>query len=263
VNEGALSGNSTSIKTERELATAYDELYSQADFDEHPFGSDKQYVEWVKKKLNSEIASYLQNGKVIDVGGGYGAMRTFLRVEQQYYNLDCSTVIIRYDRSRNRIIGSGLFIPFKANTFENAVSGDVLEHTDNKRGYLEECFRVIKQGGVFVISTPVSLNVSNVYRNTIWYYLFFIGSLFDRLKRAVKNTSGPQVERSEKIIDSPSDDIWLEWLLQDIGFIVIMKKRNVIHLPFGLDGWFWRKFADVFIDEKRFGMDIMIVCQKR
>ncbi|MBI3032862.1 methyltransferase domain-containing protein [Candidatus Woesearchaeota archaeon] len=46
--------------------------------------------------------------------------------------------------------------PFKDNTFDTVVAGEILEHLENPFAFLRECKRVVKKGGRVIITTPNS-----------------------------------------------------------------------------------------------------------
>jgi hypothetical protein len=78
--------------------TPYDNLYSQINFNKSPFGYNVEYSTWRKGQINREIVKYLKAGSVLDDGGGYGFLKEFLGEK----------------------------------SFDNVVSGDVLEHVQDK-----------------------------------------------------------------------------------------------------------------------------------
>lgn len=241
----------------------YDELYKQIDFRSQPFGGNKDYIEWLKTKINTTMASNLKSGKVLDTGGGYGYLKHFLSENQIYFNLEYSKEIQKYDESSYRVMGSGLSLPFKNNSFENVVSGDVLEHVPDKRKYLKECFRVLKHDGVFVINTPTIGTTLERYYNSIWFYFFGVGAFIRKLFRPLfyKPTKSNALTIPKGVLDEPSDEKWLYDTINNIGFTVVDGRRTAVHIPFCLDGKIWRKLSDIFIDNS-YGIGILFVCRK-
>jgi 2-polyprenyl-3-methyl-5-hydroxy-6-metoxy-1,4-benzoquinol methylase len=67
-----------------------------------------------------------------------------------------------------RVIGSILEMPFEDDSFDLVVSSEVIEHTPEPFKALEELHRVLKPGGVLVISTP----------NKLWYPAVAFANLF-------------------------------------------------------------------------------------
>lgn len=60
----------------------------------------------------------------------------------------------------NSICGSAMNLPFKNETWDIITSFDMIEHLKEPDAFLEEAFRVLKAGGIFIISTP---NLSDFY----------------------------------------------------------------------------------------------------
>jgi len=67
-----------------------------------------------------------------------------------------------------RVVGSVLDIPFPANYFDVVVCSEVIEHLPIKQLALDELYRVLKPGGIIVISTP----------NRIWYFALIFARIF-------------------------------------------------------------------------------------
>lgn len=242
---------------------AFNELYKQIDFNNQPYGVDQDHIKWIKSKINREIATHLQPGKTLDAGGGYGYLKNFLSEDQIYFNLEYSKEIQKWDKSEYKVIGSGLQLPYRDNTFENVVSGDVLEHVPDKKQYLKESYRVLKENGIFVINTPTIGSPAQRFYASLWYYLFFFGAFLQKVFHKIFNK--PQeytdLDVPEGILDEPSDEKWLYSTLNEVGYKVFFGRRTAPHLPFGLDGKFWRKIVDNFIGEE-YGNSMLFVCKK-
>lgn len=80
-------------------------------------------------------------------------------------------------------------LPFEDNSFDAIYFTEVLEHIaiKNPKYILPEFLRVLKPGGIFVLSTPNICNISNVFslmngKNVFWHNEIFYGSL-DRHNR--------------------------------------------------------------------------------
>ncbi len=66
------------------------------------------------------------------------------------------------------VVGSVLNLPFKNKSFDIVVSSEVIEHTANPLSAVVEMARVVKQGGVLIITTP----------NKFWYWSLVIATVF-------------------------------------------------------------------------------------
>lgn len=80
-----------------------------------------------------------------------------------------------------RVVGSILEIPFPENTFDVVVSSEVIEHTPDPYKALHEIYRVLKPGGIMVLSTP----------NKFWYWTLWVANVLKlRPYQGLENWSG-------------------------------------------------------------------------
>ncbi len=80
-----------------------------------------------------------------------------------------------------RIVGSILEIPYADCTFDIVVSSEVIEHVPNPFKALSELYRVLKPGGILVVTTP----------NKIWYFAIWLANLFKlRPYQGLENWTG-------------------------------------------------------------------------
>jgi SAM-dependent methyltransferase len=90
-------------------------------------------------------------GKVLDVGCGMRPYeKTWFASAQQYVGLDYLS-----DRSKPDVVGSALDLPFPDQSFDTVVSTEVLEHVPDPLRALTEMRRVLKVGGMLVLTTPM------------------------------------------------------------------------------------------------------------
>jgi len=65
-----------------------------------------------------------------------------------------------------RVIGDLMKMPFKAKSFDIVVSSEVIEHVTDPRKAISEMYRVLKPGGILIITTP----------NRFWYFSLLIAN---------------------------------------------------------------------------------------
>lgn len=65
-----------------------------------------------------------------------------------------------------RVVGSLLGLPFADNTFDMVVSSEVIEHTPDPTKGMQEMLRVLKPGGILILTTP----------NKFWYWSVWIAN---------------------------------------------------------------------------------------
>ena len=92
-----------------------------------------------KKMLKSVLGNF--RGRVLDVGCGEFINFLGFIPGDKYIGLD----IIKTDFVS--VIGNSHFLPFKDNSFDNAICTAVLEHVENPKRVIEEIYRVLRGGG--------------------------------------------------------------------------------------------------------------------
>ena len=109
------------------------------------------------------FASKLTKNKVVlDVacGTGYGSDYLIKNDARRVIGLDISEEAIKYAKNNyknlnlNFIVGDSTKLPFKNDHFDIIVSFETIEHLKEYKKFLGECKRVLKDGGVFICSTP-------------------------------------------------------------------------------------------------------------
>lgn len=110
----------------------------------------------------------VKNKKVLDIacGEGYGS-RMLAKNAKAVVAVDIDKVTISKAKEKYKInnieflIGSVEDIPANDNSFDVVVSFETLEHTSNHEKMITEIKRVLKQGGILIISTPDKNNYSD------------------------------------------------------------------------------------------------------
>jgi len=96
----------------------------------------------MKKRLQSLIDSMPPDAVILNVGSG------FTNYGERVINLDI------FDSGTTDIIASSLEMPFADETGDLIILQGVLEHVVSADKTLEECFRVMKKGGLFYTEMP-------------------------------------------------------------------------------------------------------------
>jgi len=108
-----------------------------------------------------------KNGKVLDVGCGDGVLGNFLIKDKQceVSGLDISEYALEISKSKGIDVKlcdiSGEIFPFEDNFFDFAVLSCSLEHILNPMNALRETMRVLKVGGVALITLPNVAYITN------------------------------------------------------------------------------------------------------
>lgn len=109
-------------------------------------------------------SKFIKDKIVLDVacGTGYGSKYLLRKGARKVVGLDISIDAIKYAKEQYNINNEGLSfvcgnaidLPFPDNYFDVIVSFETIEHLKEYRKFLLECKRVLKDGGLFICSTP-------------------------------------------------------------------------------------------------------------
>jgi SAM-dependent methyltransferase len=112
-------------------------------------------------------------GRVLDAGCGGGGTALSLAEESAFaVGLDlearfagAGTRLMAEKRIANAafVQGDGERLPFRDGSFDLVFSHSVIEHVARAEGYLRECHRVLKPGGVLYLSTAPTLSLAGAH----------------------------------------------------------------------------------------------------
>lgn len=105
------------------------------------------------------------SGRVLDLGGGKGMLRQSLEeLGYRYINFDIQS----FQNGELSLIGDAHALPFHCGVFEIVISKDTLEHFLQPWIVVREVYRVLKDGGRFVIWVPFMhpFHADDLYRYT-------------------------------------------------------------------------------------------------
>jgi len=108
------------------------------------------------KKISEEV----DWGKVLDIGSAHSYIyRLFLnRKDVEYHGLDINKERVEYMNKTypdiDTQLGDGEHLPYKNNSFDYIIIGELIEHIGNVENFLKECKRVLKRGGKLIGTTP-------------------------------------------------------------------------------------------------------------
>jgi SAM-dependent methyltransferase len=128
----------------------------------HEWGSAPEFVgprhELREKLLLDLFRSGSPGPRVLNAGAGTGSFS--LRLAENGFDVtsvDASSAAVEVLRRRvpGEVAQADVTtLPFADAAFDAAVLGEVLEHVEDDRGALEEVARVLRPGGVLVVSVP-------------------------------------------------------------------------------------------------------------
>jgi ubiquinone/menaquinone biosynthesis C-methylase UbiE len=125
----------------------------------------EQYLVFLKHSALYALAvslSFQEKGQfVLDLGCGTGyGVNTLSTAYKKVVGVDLSEYAVSHARKINEKLdvmfsqARGESLPFKCETFDAVISIEVIEHVTKVNCFLDEIRRVLKKGGVFILSTP-------------------------------------------------------------------------------------------------------------
>lgn len=127
---------------------------------QHAYLHLRELSEQIKRTIDKEIRN--KKVRILDVGCGNKPYYPFFEsVATSYTGLDICT------GEKVDIVSSAEKIPFKKNSFDVVVCFQVLEHIENPEKAISEMHRVLKKGGILMLSTHGNMHVHGV-PNDYW-----------------------------------------------------------------------------------------------
>ena len=105
---------------------------------------------------------HVKNKEVLDVACGSGIGTDYLLKAGAIRSsgIDMDAQAIRYARANYQgcafVNADATQTGFLSNSFDVVVSFETIEHLENQRGFLRECYRILRPGGLLICSTPNS-----------------------------------------------------------------------------------------------------------
>lgn len=96
----------------------------------------------------------LAAGRILDIGCGRQSLSRYLKASTAYFSLDSQETGLTWYNAKPCTFGDAENLPFTNESFDTVVLLEVLEHLPNPLIALQEGQRVLKKGGLLVLSTP-------------------------------------------------------------------------------------------------------------
>ena len=154
---------------------------------------------WASKINNSEtnkrikiifgdllLKKDLSGKKFLEVGCGLGYFSNKAsKLGAKVTGIDIGPNLVNINKNKTPNgafkVASASKLPFNSESFDVVLSTEVIEHVDNQKDAFKEMFRVLKKGGILVITTPNKLfkplfdllsftSIRPYHGNENWYY---------------------------------------------------------------------------------------------
>lgn len=102
---------------------------------------------------------YVKGRDVVDIacGEGYGSAGLLLGGARSLIGIDVAEEAVKHAIKKYRIdarIGSAEAIPLQNESADVVVSFETIEHVPDPQKFVSEAFRILRPGGLFIVSTP-------------------------------------------------------------------------------------------------------------
>lgn len=111
----------------------------------------------IKRQIKKAGFPLEKRGRILNVGCGTGGTVGLLQEFGDVFNVDTSDAAIEFSKNRGieRVMKiDGVQLPFENESFDAVVGLDVLEHIADDKGAIAEWSRVLKKGGVLLVTAP-------------------------------------------------------------------------------------------------------------
>jgi SAM-dependent methyltransferase len=109
-----------------------------------------------RRLVTDALARTRVRGRILDLGCGTGGVLAHLGEFGTALGLDPAPEAARYCKRRDvpMVVGSGLALPFADASFDAILAQDVIEHVPDDVALLREVQRVLRPGGVLLVTVP-------------------------------------------------------------------------------------------------------------
>ncbi|MBI4021210.1 MAG: class I SAM-dependent methyltransferase [Candidatus Aenigmarchaeota archaeon] len=96
------------------------------------------------------LAKAVLHGRILDVGHSVGPLHTEIADGRDVTAID---IVIKRP-GKNVVKADATRMPFRAQTFDSLLAGEIIEHLDEPGRFVAEGRRVLKDGGTLLLTTP-------------------------------------------------------------------------------------------------------------
>ena len=148
--------------------------------------STQPIYQGIARALKQATAARSGALQLLDIGAGRGELITLLGATMPIEAQACDYHVERFALKDVEIRQINLnleSLPYQERSFDIVTCSEVIEHLENYRALFRQVHRILKPGGLFVVTTPNVLNLKSRLR----YFLTGFASLFGPLP--VKNAN--------------------------------------------------------------------------
>ncbi|MHB8482295.1 MAG: class I SAM-dependent methyltransferase [Nitrospiria bacterium] len=129
----------------------------------------------------AKFSTHFNGGVLLDIGCGEKPYKKLFKVEK-YYGLEVPVSGHSQQAKHNDIFFDGKICPFQSNSIDYVFCGEVLEHVFEPETFIQEIKRVLKPGGLLLLTVPFVWSEHEQPYDYGRYSSFGIQYLFKKIK---------------------------------------------------------------------------------
>lgn len=171
-----------------------------------------------------QLAAAETPGRALDLGAGQGALSEALKLRGfEVTAADINTAQFRASGVMCAKLDLNRPLPFAGGGFDLVLAVEILEHLESPRAFLREIFRVLRPGGLAVVSTP---NITSLPSRV----LFLATGCFDLFVPTKRRLEDPLDAEADGHI-SPLPGWLLRYHLRKGGFEIERTRYTMAYVP--------------------------------
>lgn len=189
----------------------------------------------------------LSQKNILDIGCYDGTFLKTIKNKNQLYGIEASDYGCKISNKKGIKTTQFFFdnndLPYKKNTFDLVIAGEIIEHIYDTDQFLTEIKRILKKDGHFLISTP---NIASFGRRLM--LLFGINPIIETTPNRASSSGHIRYFTFKSLAE----------LLKENGFEIIVQKSDIIN--FDNSGKIRNKCVPKFLPS--LGQSIIMLCRK-
>jgi 2-polyprenyl-3-methyl-5-hydroxy-6-metoxy-1,4-benzoquinol methylase len=168
-------GITTPFPSSTELSSLYSSGPYRADSGKRFVGVVETAITVSRQLRRRRIEKYMGKGRILDIGCGRGVFLDEMRkhgwkVAGTEYNEDTAESINkRYNV--NVVTGNPEDWGFPPGSFDVVTMNHVLEHMSAPEKAIDECSKVLREGGLIVLAVPNIMSLQSIIGKHLWFHL--------------------------------------------------------------------------------------------
>lgn len=189
---------------------------------------NRGFMKWFIKEFN-QLAKKQPKLKVLDVGGGAGAKAKILKSlfpRFKFSASDISRKAIKIAKKNPQgvefFVADAAKLPIKDNQFDVVMMNSVLDHTLQPQQAVKEVYRVLKPGGIWLVTGPLEAELTTIHG---WL------TKFDQFRQMRKERCGHNFAFSRKTFLTMIKEAGFKIKAVSLDWFLLTQLMDVIYYP--------------------------------